>query len=185
MQIDVEKDSPEALAQKLAGFSAVICATGFSPSNGFDIAGPYKTDYKGTVALIDATVKAGVAKMVLVTSLLTNGAAAGQIFNRNFLLLNLFGLILYWKLQAEKHLMRQSELNWTIVRPGGLREAPREGNIVYGKANTLFGGALSRDFVADVCVAALSSNAASNKIVEIVALPDAPRKTFEQGLASI
>lgn len=41
-------------------------ATGFSPANGFDIAGPYKTDYKGTVALIDAAVEAGVPKMVLV-----------------------------------------------------------------------------------------------------------------------
>lgn len=119
------------------------------------------------------------------TSLLTDGAAAGQFFNKNFLLLNVFGLILYWKLQAEKHLQKQSSLDWTIVRPGGLREAPREGNVVYGKANTLFGGALSRDFVADVCVAALSSKAASNKIVEIVAAEDAPKTTFEQGFASV
>ncbi len=213
LQIDVEKDSAQELAAKIAGFSAVVwcvsvvkcqramygslcsstrssftlhdSATGFSPANGFDIAGPYKTDYKGTVKLIDATVEAGVKKMVLVTSLLTNGAAAGQVFNKNYLLLNLFGLILYWKLQAEKHLMKQAGLDWTIVRPGGLREAPREGNIVYGKADTLFGGALSRDFVADVCAAALSSKAASNKVVEIVALEDAPKLTYEKGFASI
>lgn len=120
-----------------------------------------------------------------VTSLLTDGAAAGQLFNKNFLLLNAFGLILYWKRQAEKNLEKQSDLDWTIVRPGGLREAPREGNIVYGKANTLFGGAVSRDFVADVCVAALSSKAASNKIVEIVADPDARKTSFEQGFASV
>jgi nucleoside-diphosphate-sugar epimerase len=149
------------------------------------LAGPYKTDYRGTVALIDASVKAGVKKMVLVTSLLTNGAAAGQVFNKNYLLLNLFGLILYWKNQAEKHLMRQSALDWTIVRPGGLREAPREGNIVYGKADKIFGGAISRDFVADVVVAALGSKAASNKVVEIIATEDAPRQSYEQGFASV
>jgi hypothetical protein len=56
---------------------------------------------------------------------------------------------------------------------------------VYGKADTLFGGSISRTSVAEVCVAALTSKSASRKVVEIVAEPDAKKKSFEEGFLSV
>lgn len=187
LELDVEKDSPQLLAEKIAGFSAVICATGFAPTKLTPalLLGPTKVDYQGTVRLTDAVVKANVPKFVLVTSLLTNGAAAGQIFNKNYVILNLFGGVLVLKNLAERYIMKQKDLDYTIVRPGGLKESPPEGNIRYGKEDTLFGGSISRYSVAEVCVAALTSKAASRKVVEIIAEPDAPKMTFEQGFASL
>jgi uncharacterized protein YbjT (DUF2867 family) len=184
LEVDVVADSPASLAEKVAGYSAVICATGYSPSGPIDILGPYKVDNKGTIKLAQALVAAGVPKMVLVSSLLTNGWEAGQLWNKNYLILNLFGGVLAAKNNAERQIMK-STLDYTIVRPGGLKEAAPEGQIRYGKADTIFGGAISRYSVAEVCVAALTSKSASKKIVEIVAEPDATKLSIEQGFASV
>jgi len=35
-------------------------------------------------------------------------------------------------------------LDYTIIRPGGLKDGPPSGNIVFGKADTIFNGAISR-----------------------------------------
>jgi nucleoside-diphosphate-sugar epimerase len=104
----------------------------------------------GTNKLVDAAIAAGVPKLVLVSSLLTNGLEAGQALNRNYILLNLFGGVLIAKNIAERYIMGKSELDWTIVRPGGLREGPSVGNIVYGPADSLFGGSIAREQVAAV-----------------------------------
>lgn len=53
----------------------------------------------------------------------------GQILNPAYIFLNAFGLILIAKLQAEQYI-RKSGINYTIIRPGGLRNDPPTGNIV-------------------------------------------------------
>ena len=50
--------------------------------------------------MVDAAKKAGVKKFVLMSSLLTNGRAAGQGANPNFVILNLFGGVLDEKLKV-------------------------------------------------------------------------------------
>ena len=55
---------------------------------------------------------------------------------------------------AEKYL-RASGLDWTIVRPGGLKADPPTGALFVSAENTLNSGEISRDLVADVSVAAL------------------------------
>ena len=71
------------------------------------------------------------------------------------------------KLVAEKYL-RASGLDWTIVRPGGLKADPPTGALFVSAENTLNSGEISRDLVADVSVAALFDPKASNQVVEIV-----------------
>ena len=90
---------------------------------------PLQVDNLGTVNLVEACRKAGVTRFVLVSSILVNGAAMGQLLNPAYIVLNLFGLVLVAKLQAEKYI-RGSGINYTIVRPGGLTEQPPTGNIV-------------------------------------------------------
>lgn len=121
-------EGPEKLAEAIGDDSqAVICASGFRP--GFDLFAPWKVDNFGTVNLVDACRKQGVNRFVLISSILVNGAAMGQILNPAYIFLNVFGLTLVAKLQAEKYI-KSSGINYTIVRPGGLKNDPPTGNVV-------------------------------------------------------
>lgn len=88
-----------------------------------------QVDNFGTVNLVDACSKTGVNRFILISSILVNGAAMGQILNPAYIILNVLGLTLIAKLQAEQYI-RKSGINYTIVRPGGLRNDPPKGNIV-------------------------------------------------------
>jgi uncharacterized protein YbjT (DUF2867 family) len=159
---------PDTLKAAIADCTVLLCATGAKPS--FDPTGPYMVDYEGTKNLVNVAKEAGIEHFVLVTSL-----CVSQFFHP----LNLFFLILVWKKRAEEYLQR-SGLTYTIVRPGGLKNEDNTNAIVMTSADTLFDGSIPRTKVAQVCVEALFQTSARNKIVEIVAKPDAPAKPFEE-----
>lgn len=152
---------PATIAQHLADCTVVICATGAKPS--LDPTGPYQVDYQGTKNLVDLAKTHNIEQFVLVSSL-----CVSQFFHP----LNLFWLVLYWKKQAEAYLVA-SGLNYTIVRPGGLKNEDNSEEIVMQSADTLFEGSIPRIKVAQICVEALFSPAASSQIVEIVTSPEA------------
>ena len=176
----------------MAGASAVVCATGFTPSLNFKKDNPAKVDHVGTDNLVAAAAnaKGSVKKFVLVTSLLTNARAAGQADNDNYKFLNALGGVLDEKLAAELNL-RSSGLDYTIVRPGGLSNEPESvtGPVIVRGEDTTFGlptdpgREISRDTVAAVCVEALFASGASKRVVEIVASPDAPKTSPETWFA--
>lgn len=161
------------LQSAISDCTVVFCATGARPS--FDPTGPYKVDYEGTKHLVDAAKANGVEHFVLVTSLCTS-----QFFHP----LNLFWLILVWKKQAEEYL-RRSGLTYTIVRPGGLKSEENDNAIVMSSADTLSEGSIPRTKVAQVCVESVFQPNSRNKIVEIVAKPDAPQQSFETLFAGV
>ena len=67
-QLDVVKDSADALSATLKGADSLVIATGFVPGNPFDMnKEAHAVDNVGTIALVDAAKKAGVGKIVLVT----------------------------------------------------------------------------------------------------------------------
>ncbi|KAK9267960.1 hypothetical protein L1049_010397 [Liquidambar formosana] len=161
---------------------AVICATGFQPS--WDLLAPWKVDNFGTVNLVEACSKLGVNRFILISSILVNGAAMGQLLNPAYIFLNVFGLTLVAKLQAEQYI-RKSGINYTIIRPGGLRNDPPMGNIVMEPEDTLSEGTISRDQVAEVAVEALIHPESFYKVVEIVSRSEAPKRSFEDLFGSI
>ncbi|CAI9269471.1 unnamed protein product [Lactuca saligna] len=182
VKADVTEGS-EKLAEAIGDDSdAVVCATGFQYS--WDLLAPWKVDYYGTVNLVEACRKLGVTKFVLVSSILVNGAAMGQLLNPAYVFLNAFGLVLVAKLQAEQYI-RKSGINYTIIRPGGLKNDPPNGNVVMEPEDTLSEGSISRDQVAEVAVEALLQPQSSYKVVEIVARTEAPKKSFEELFGSI
>ncbi|XP_010540559.1 PREDICTED: uncharacterized protein At2g34460, chloroplastic isoform X1 [Tarenaya hassleriana] len=182
VKADVTEGS-EKLAEAIGDDSdAVVCATGFRP--GVDLFAPWKVDNFGTVNLVDACRKKGVDRFVLVSSILVNGAAMGQILNPAYVFLNVFGLTLVAKLQAEKY-VRKSGINYTIIRPGGLRNDPPTGNVVMEPEDTLYEGSISREQVAEVSVEALLQPEAPFKVVEIIARADAPKRSYKDLFASI
>ncbi|MBD2580259.1 SDR family oxidoreductase [Oscillatoria sp. FACHB-1406] len=162
-----------SLADAIADCTHLICATGATPS--FDATGPYKVDYEGTKNLVEAAKSKNIQQFVLVSSLCTS---------KFFHPLNLFWLVLYWKQQAENYIQK-SGLPYTIVRPGGLLNEDNSDSIIMASADTLFEGRIPRTKVAQTCVAALFQPEAKNKIVEIVAAPDAPAKEWQQLFTSV
>ncbi|MEH2068488.1 MAG: NAD(P)H-binding protein [Nostoc sp.] len=159
---------PETLAAALGDSTVALVATGAKPS--FDPTGPYKVDFEGTKNLVDAAKAKGIGHFVFVSSLCTS-----QLFHP----LNLFWLILVWKKQAEEYIQK-SGVTYTIVRPGGLKNEDNSDLIVMQGADTLFDGSIPRQKVAQVSVEALLEPAARNKVVEIVAKPQAASKTFAE-----
>ncbi|KAK4745392.1 hypothetical protein SAY87_011704 [Trapa incisa] len=176
-------EGPDKLAEVIGDdLEAVVCATGFRP--GWDLLAPWKVDNFGTVNLVEACRKRGINRFILISSILVNGAAMGQILNPAYIFLNVCGLTLIAKLQAERHI-RKSGINYTIIRPGGLLNDPPSGNIVMESEDTLYQGSISRDQVAEVAVEALIHPESSYKVVEIIAQSDAPKRPFEELFASI
>ncbi|XWS12379.1 hypothetical protein CRYUN_Cryun37aG0084900 [Craigia yunnanensis] len=108
----------------------------------------------------------------------------GQLFNPAYVFLNVFGLTLVAKLQAEQYI-RKSGIDYTTIRPGGLGNEPPTGNIVMEPEDTLYEGTISRDQVAEVAVESLVHPESSFKVVEIVSHPDAPKPSFKDLLGSI
>lgn len=164
---------PETLSAAMEGCTVLLSATGAAPS--FDPTGPYSVDFVGTQNLVEAAKSQGIEQFVMVSSL-----CVSKLLHP----LNLFWLILVWKKQAEEYLQK-SGLTYTIVRPGGLKEEDSDDKVVMEGADRLFEGSLPRTKVAQVCVAALGDGAAKNKVVEIVARPDAPAMPMAELFAAV
>ncbi|MCU0567452.1 MAG: SDR family oxidoreductase [Oculatellaceae cyanobacterium Prado106] len=163
----------QSLRDAIADCTVILSATGAAPS--FDPTGPYRVDFEGTKNLVEVAKEKGIQNFVMVSSLCTS-----LLFHP----LNLFWLILVWKKQAEEYLQK-SGLTYTIVRPGGLKNDDNSDSIVMKGADQLFDGSIPRAKVAQVCVEALFLPSAQNKIVEIVAKPEAPAQPFEALFASV
>eukprot|EP00986_Skeletonema_menzelii_P003118 scaffold912_cov178-Skeletonema_menzelii.AAC.3 len=177
-KLDVASDSVESITGVLTGADSLVIAVGFVPGNPLKMnAAAHEVDNVGTCKLIDAAKAAGVKKVVLVSSILTNGRAWGQEKSPGFQITNAFGNVLDEKLVAEKYL-KSSGLDYTIVRPGGLKAKPPSGGLVISGEDTLNSGEISRDLVADVCVASLTDGKASNKVLEIIEDEEGGPKVF-------
>jgi uncharacterized protein YbjT (DUF2867 family) len=163
----------DSLMQAIGDCTKIICATGARPS--LDPTGPYQVDYVGTKNLVDAAQAKDIQHFSIVTSL-----CVSKFFHP----LNLFWLILYWKQQGENYL-RASGLNYTIVRPGGLKNDEVSGILVMSKADTLFEGSIPRQKVAEVCVESLSQPGAVNKVIEIVCQSTAIGKDWPTMFANV
>ncbi|WP_407810142.1 SDR family oxidoreductase [Spirulina subsalsa] len=159
---------PETWEKAIASCNVLLCATGATPS--LDFTQPYRVDYEGTKNLITVAERQKLDHFVLVSSL-----CVSQFFHP----LNLFWLVLYWKKLAEEAL-QQSQIPYTIVRPGGLLDYDTSESLIMETADTLFEGRIPRRKVAEVAVEALFSEKARQKIVEIITQADAPAQNWEQ-----
>ncbi|XP_031391714.1 uncharacterized protein At2g34460, chloroplastic-like [Punica granatum] len=141
-----------------------------------------KVDHFSTVNLIEACQKCGVDRFILISSIFLSFDAVEQISVHS-------DHISYHNLGeafgAKQHMIRMSGINYTIIRPVGLRDDPPSGNIVMGPEDTLFKGSISRDQVAEVAVEALIHPESHYKIVEIVAEAEAPKRPFDELFRSI
>ena len=121
-----------------------------------------RADYLGNKHLIDAAVKAGVQKFILVSSI-GSGESAVALPPQAMETLR---PVLLEKEQAEKHLS-ESGLTYTVIRPGGLKSEPATGNGVVTEDYKV-AGTIHRSDVAQLVCKCLFSDAANNKILSAV-----------------
>lgn len=131
-----EIDRTEALRPGLlAGADAILCAIGPAPG------GPPDGCARGTAALVDAARAAGAHRLVVVT-----GALIGHPRER---LSRMYRMIDRMQAKgalddrrAQERIVRESGLDWTLVRPPRLTEGAPTGAVVAGE--DVFVGALAR-----------------------------------------
>jgi len=151
---------PASLGPAVAGVDYVVSSIGARGKDGPDR--PEMIDYQGVAHLVDAAKAAKVRQFVLVSS--RGVTQPDHPLNR------MFGNVLAWKLKGEDYL-RASGLPYTIVRPGGLLNAPGgQGEIIFEQGDRRMNGAtlsIPREDVARVCVEALRQPGARSRTLEI------------------
>jgi nucleoside-diphosphate-sugar epimerase len=135
---------------------AVISTIGGKPTDG------ERSDFVGNKNLIDAAVKVGAKKFVLVTSI-GSGNSASALPPRA---MEALAAVLVEKEQAENHLIA-SGLTYTIIRPGGLKSDPPRGEPILTE-NPSVAGTIHRADVAELVCQCLVSDRANQKTLSAI-----------------
>ena len=153
--LDLEHTDAAALARVLAGADAVVFAAGAGPGSG--AARKLTLDRDGAVLLADAAERAGVRRYVMVSAVGADAFDAGSD--------DVFQVYLRAKSEADAELRRR-DLDWTVVRPGGLTNDPPTGRVRV--ASETGPGTVPRADVAAVLVELLTTGAGVRSQFELV-----------------
>jgi nucleoside-diphosphate-sugar epimerase len=151
---DLEGDAD--LAEAIGEAHAVVFAAGAGPGSGE--ARKRTMDLGGAVRLIEAAKARGIPRYVMVSAM---GAADPPAQGGD-----VFGEYLRAKAEADRAL-RESGLDFTIVRPGMLTDEPGTGRVALGER--LAPGSISRDDVAAILAAVLGTPEAIGTTFDAVA----------------
>jgi uncharacterized protein YbjT (DUF2867 family) len=167
---DLETTSPPELAEHLVDADAVVFAAGAGPGSG--AARKDTVDRGGAVLLADAAGLAGVRRYLLVSSM---GAGAEPPAGTD----DVFAAYLRAKTAAEDDL-RGRDLDWTILRPGGLTDDAGTGRVHL--APRVPRGQVPRDDVAAVLAELLAEPRSAGRVLELVS-GDVPVRSAVQAAA--
>ena len=154
---DLEGASADDVAVLLSGADAVVFAAGAGAGSG--AARKDTVDRAGSVLMADAAERAGVRRFVQISSM-----GAGQPPRPGSD--EVWAAYITAKTAAEADL-RSRDLDWTILRPGGLTDAPGTGKIRLA-APPVPRGAVSRADVAAVIAALLGIPGSRHQTLELV-----------------
>lgn len=154
----------DALLRAMQGQQAVICALG--PAAG---TAPGTIISEGTRNIILAMAQTGVRRLVFESGIMVGEGSGLSVIN--WFLLNIFRALnraLYEdKVRAEK-LIRESNLDWVMVRPPKLKHMPGRGNYRTGQAlNLNLPAGLAHADVADFLVHSAAVDTHLGQVVEI------------------
>jgi nucleoside-diphosphate-sugar epimerase len=123
-----------------------------------------RVDYEGNNNVIESAGILGVTRIILVTSIgcgSSREAAPPSVFE-------VLKDVLAAKEKAENILIKYyTNVNWTIIRPGGLVSEPMTGKAILTEDNTAL-GSIHREDVADLVVRALDASNTERKILAAV-----------------
>lgn len=142
------------------GADAVVFAAGAGAGSGPER--KRTVDYGAAVKLRDAAVAEGVPRYLMISSMGAGDPASGSEAMRPY--------------QQAKHdadeALRESELQWTIIRPGRLTDDPGTGMVAVAESLGR-SGKVTRDDVAAVLAASLDERTTVRRTFEVLA-GDAP-----------
>ena len=153
---DLESEAVEGgVGEAVAGCDAIVFAAGAGPGSG--AARKETMDYGGAAKLVEAAQGRGVRRYLMLSSMGAGDPEAGPEAMRPYLRA---------KARADERL-KESGLDYAIVRPGGLTEEEGTGRV---EAAEHLGrrGEIPREDVARVLAAALENPTASGKTFEVL-----------------
>ncbi len=141
----------EKVRECLSGCDVVICSLGSTANN------PDTIVSDGTRQIITAMQAAGSQRLIVVTSLGV-GDSKDQV---SFFFKTLMKTVLKKAIadkEVQEKLVRESGLDWIIVRPGGLTDGLRMDEYLFGTDKSIKAGQVSRADVADFLLKQLEDN---------------------------
>ena len=165
---DLEATDLDAVAAHLEGADAVVFAAGAGPGSG--IPRKQTVDRDASALMAGAAERAGVRRFVQISSM---GAGAPPRPGTD----ETFAAYLRAKTEAEEDLRRR-DLDWTVLRPGALTDAPGTGRVRL--ASSVPRGQISRDDVAAVIVGLLGHARGTGQTLELVAGDTPIEQALEQ-----
>ena len=153
--LDLEDADVDTLATDLDGVDAVVFAAGGGPSSG--AARKLTVDRDAAILLAGAAERRGIRRYVMISALAADDFEPDSE--------DVFQIYLKAKSEADADLRRR-ELDWTVIRPGGLtNEAPTGTVRVAGSTGQ---GTIPRADVAAVVVEALVNRRAVRQQFELI-----------------
>ncbi|KAK9718835.1 hypothetical protein K7432_005167 [Basidiobolus ranarum] len=166
----IEDASIDDLAQIFSGNDAVIFSAGAGGKGGAERT--KKVDLEGAKKVVDATKKAGVKRFLLVSA---NTARPKDDIPSHWDKQDVERFLKSWealpdyyeaKIEADRYVLQQDDLDWTILRPGLLSDAPGTGKVSLGK--TGLSTDITRDDVAAVLVALLDQPQSKHLALDLI-----------------
>ncbi|MBR7829497.1 NAD(P)H-binding protein [Actinospica sp. MGRD01-02] len=156
LDLETASGAPE-VAEALKGADAVVFAAGAGPGSG--AARKDTVDRAAAVLLADAAELAGVRRYLMISSM---GADANSEFDGD----PVFRAYLRAKGAADDDLRARPGLDWTVLRPGSLRNDPGTGRVLLAERTGR--GAVPRDDVAEVLAALLAQPSTAGLTLELI-----------------
>jgi len=153
--LDLESTDADTLATDLDGVDAVVFAAGGGPSSG--AARKLTVDRDAAILLADAAERRGIRRYVMISALAADDFEPDSE--------DVFQIYLRAKSEADADLRRR-DLDWTVIRPGGLTNDPPTGTVQV--AESTGSGSIPRADVAAVVVEALVNKRAIRRQFELI-----------------
>ena len=123
-----------------------------------------RVDYEGNNNVIESAGILGVSRVILVTSIgcgSSKEAAPPSVFE-------VLKDVLAAKEKAENILIKYyTNMNWTVIRPGGLKSEPMTGTAILTEDNTAI-GSIHREDVAELVIRSIDSANTERKILSAI-----------------
>lgn len=141
----------EKVEEALAGSEAVCCSLGHTANN------PDNAVSEGTRNIITCMQKQGIQRLVVVSALGV-GDSQEQVSLAFKMMMKTVLRKAYEDKERQEQILRESNLDWVIVRPGGLTNTPATGEYQFGLDPSIGGGQVSRADVAAFVLQQLTDN---------------------------
>jgi uncharacterized protein YbjT (DUF2867 family) len=151
--LDLEQADPSEIAAAIAGADVAVFAAGAGPGSSAER--KVTMDRDGAIKLLHASREAGVGRYVVVSAVGAESPPDGD---------DVFSIYLRAKAEADEAVMA-SDIDWVIVRPGGLTNDPGTGCARIDA--TPFRGRVARADVAAVLAALIAEPRAARRVLYV------------------